>query len=168
MKPYLMMIFLGLGSNEGNRRQNLENCVSEIKKTALMKIIKCSSIYESEPVGYLNQRWFLNAVAKVETDIPPLELLMIVKEIEIKMGRKVTRRWGPRVIDVDILTYGDKIITSERLTIPHPEMHNRKFVLISLAEIAPSFIHPQKKITIEKMIKLCPENKVIWYANLNC
>ena len=163
-----MIIFLGLGTNEGNRQQNLENCIIEIKKTAFIKITKCSSIYESEPVGYINQNWFLNAVLKAEAEIDPVELLTIVKKIEDKMGRKQALRWGPRVIDIDILAYGEKVITSENLTIPHPEMHNRRFVLIPLAEIDPSFIHPQKKFSVEKMMRQCPENTVNWYSNLNC
>ncbi len=163
-----MTIFLGLGSNEGNRQQNLENCIVEIKENAFLKIIKCSSIYESEPIGYTNQNWFLNVVLKTETEISPIELLTLVKDIEVKMGRKKTLRWGPRVIDVDILTYGEKIFTSDGLTIPHPEMHRRKFVLIPLAEIDPSFIHPQRKKSVEKMIRRCPNNNVNWYANLNC
>ncbi|MBD3288479.1 2-amino-4-hydroxy-6-hydroxymethyldihydropteridine diphosphokinase [candidate division KSB1 bacterium] len=164
----LRTIFLGLGSNEGNRSQNLENCIGKIKKAAQIKIIQCSSIYESEPVGYTDQNWFLNAVLKCKSDLNPFDLLSLVKEIEDRMGREKTFRWGPRVIDIDILTYSDQIIESETLTIPHQEMPNRRFVLIPLAEIEPSFIHPQKKISIEKMLEQCPENKIRWYANLNC
>lgn len=147
-------IYLSLGSNIGNRRKNIENALEELEKHNIKKI-KISSFYETEPVGP-KQRNFYNIAGKFKTAAEPLELLAILKAIEKKLGRKKTFRWGPRIIDIDILFYGKKIIETKFLTIPHKEIPNRAFVLVPMKEIAPNFIHPKihKKIsTIYREIK---------------
>lgn len=137
--PY---VYLGLGSNLGDRSLNLSNAHREILSTGSIEIIKMSNIEETAPVDYLEQPFFLNQVILVDTNLKPLKLLKVVKKIENKMGREKTIPKGPRSIDIDILLYGDYIFKSERLTIPHPEIKNRDFVLKHLIEIDPDLIDP--------------------------
>ena len=140
-------IYLSLGSNIGNRMKNIENALDELEKYNIKKI-KISSFYETEPIGP-KQRKFYNIAGKFKTVLEPLELLAVLKAIEKKLGRKKTFRWGPRIIDIDILFYGNQIIEIKFLTIPHKEIPNRAFVLVPMREIAPNFIHPKihKKIS---------------------
>lgn len=133
-------VFLGIGSNIGNRLENLRTAVSHL--AAHMKIIKTSHIYETEPVGFKEQPWFYNAVVEASASVTAHELFKICKKIEQDMQREETVRWGPRIIDVDILLFGTDIITEERLKIPHPEMTNRAFVMLPLCEIAPELELP--------------------------
>jgi len=141
-------VFLSLGSNLGKRFLNIHNALSEIINNDSINIIKSSSIYLTEPVDYENQRWFLNLVLEVDTDLSPFELLRLIKEIEFKLGRKPTFSKGPRIIDVDILFYGDKKINANELIIPHPQLHKRNFILKGLLELG-NLIHP----TLRKSIK---------------
>lgn len=129
-------IYLSLGSNIGNRKLNLDRAVGLLK--ARVNLLKQSSYYETEPVGYKNQDWFLNIVLEGETDLRPEDLLDFTQGIENKMKRKKTIRFGPRIIDIDILLYGEAKLQTERLTIPHPRMTQRAFVMVPLYEIAPS------------------------------
>ena len=160
-----MNTYLGLGSNLGSRKQHLQQAVFELENSAANKVLKISSIYETEPVGYVAQPWFLNLVLEMHTNLNPYELLQFVKEIESKVGRKETFKWGPRVVDIDILVYGNKIIKSRQLIIPHPEIHARRFVLLPLSEISPNFIHPEKKLSIKQMLATCSDNCVKWHSN---
>lgn len=139
-------IYLGLGSNVGNRSTSILNAIKELKSKIDVQVI--SPVYETEPYGYQEQEKFLNACIKAETTLSPLELLDFIKETEKKLGREKTFHWGPRVIDIDILLYASEIINSEQLQVPHPDMQNRKFVLQPLADIAGEVIHPvlQKSI----------------------
>ena len=162
-----MVIYLGLGTNEGNRERNLHKVIHNLKQNKEIHFSKVSSIYESEPIGYKDQPWFLNAVTEVGSDLQLYNLLRLVKSIEKQIGRKETFRWGPRIIDIDILSCEHYCIQSKMLTVPHPEMHLRKFVLLPLAEIAPNFVHPINKLPIQQMIKQCPQNQVHWYAAFN-
>ena len=127
-------IFLGLGSNQGDRELNLKNSI-KLLNSRVGKVLNTSGIYESEPWGVKNQNYFLNQVIEIETHIDPNDLLNICKNIEYDMGRKPEIRWGKRVIDIDILYYQSKIINQEKLIIPHKLMHERKFVMIPLKEI---------------------------------
>jgi 2-amino-4-hydroxy-6-hydroxymethyldihydropteridine diphosphokinase len=136
----MIIIYLSLGSNIGNRKRNLEKALIELHKNNIKKI-KISSLYETEPVGP-KQRNFYNIAGKFKTSLQPQDLLKTVKQIEEKLGRTKTYRWGPRVIDIDILFYGKQIIKSKKLIIPHKEIVNRAFVLIPMNEITPGFIHP--------------------------
>lgn len=142
-----MIYFLGLGSNLGPRREYLQQAVRLLTAHPI-KIIKCSSLYETEPVEVQSQPWFLNCVLQVETDLSPSELLSLTQSIENQLGRRKGLAKGPRTIDIDILLAEDLILETEELIIPHPRLAERNFVLAPLAEIAPEVVHPvfQKKI----------------------
>lgn len=128
-------IYLSLGSNLGKRQENIESAINHLKKENIF-IDKVSSFYETEPIGYKKQNNFYNVVVRGKTEFKPEELLEKIKEIEKKLGRQKTRRFGPRKIDIDILLYDNIKLSSKNLTIPHPEMKNRRFVLEPLQEIA--------------------------------
>ena len=130
-------------------------------KTEGITLQKISSIYQTDPVGYETQAQFLNGVAAIQTDLPPLSLLRTLKDIETAIGRQHRIRWGPREIDLDILIYGDLCLQTEKLVIPHPEMHLRRFVLAPLAEIAPDFVHPVLKETIQILLERLEDDKSV-------
>lgn len=130
-------VYLGLGSNMGNTRENIDNAIKILGQHDRIKIVKKSSYYETEPVGYKDQEWFLNRVVQIDTTLSPYDLLLYCHFIENQLKRKRIIRWGPRTIDVDILLYEDFISDDEKLTIPHPRMLERAFVMIPLYEIAP-------------------------------
>ncbi|MFO7152121.1 MAG: 2-amino-4-hydroxy-6-hydroxymethyldihydropteridine diphosphokinase [Bacillota bacterium] len=145
--------FVALGSNLGDRRKNITEAVEKMKERGI-NIIKMSSIIETEPYGYKEQGKFLNAVCLVETELSPSELLDALIEIEREMGRERKIRWGPRNIDLDLIFYEDRVIREERLMVPHPDAHNRIFVMGPAAEIDPDFIHPVLK---KKIGEICKE-----------
>jgi 2-amino-4-hydroxy-6-hydroxymethyldihydropteridine diphosphokinase len=134
--------WLGLGSNLGRRARNLARAVDALEATAGLELVAASSVYETEPVGVTDQPAFLNMVAQFECHLTPQELLEALQEIERQLKRIRTERWGPRTIDVDVLLLDDVEIETERLTVPHPEMMNRQFVLVPLAELAPDLRLP--------------------------
>ncbi len=136
--------FIALGSNLGDKRKNIEIAIEKIKEKGI-KILKVSSIIETEPYGYKDQDSFLNAVCLVETSLDPFSLLRVLLNIEEEMGRKRIFKWGPRNIDLDIIFYDDLVIESEELIIPHPDAHNRTFVMGPISEIEPDFVHPVLK-----------------------
>ena len=137
----MAIAYLCLGSNLGSREENLCQALALLSRKA--DIEKLSAIYETEPVGYKEQPLFLNLVCRIATDLPPDELLRFAKDIETEMGRTPSFRNAPRIMDIDILLYDDTTIETQNLTIPHPRLKDRAFVLIPLAEIAPKLIHPQ-------------------------
>ena len=139
--------FLALGSNIGDKAENLRAAVAAIDALADTKVIAKSAIYRTPPWGKTDQDWFANAVIAVETGLAPLTLLEACLAIEIRLGRVRRERWGPRVIDIDVLIHGTTSLTSERLTLPHPAMHERAFVLIPLREIAPELMIAGKTIS---------------------
>jgi 2-amino-4-hydroxy-6-hydroxymethyldihydropteridine diphosphokinase len=143
-------IYLGLGSNLGDRMGNLKSAVEKLSKK--VTINKISSVYETEPLYNTEQPMFLNAVIKGVTSLAPPELLSLVKGIESALGRQTGFRNGPRIIDIDILFYGDRIIQTEELTVPHPRITERAFVLVPLAEIAPKLVHPQLKREVRDLL----------------
>lgn len=130
-------VYLGLGSNLGDKRNNIISAISMLKEHSLIKVLKISSFYETEPVGYKEQDWFLNIVVKIDTFLTPYELLEYCQIIEETLHRKRLIRWGPRTIDVDILLYENFTSQDEQLTIPHPGIRERAFVLEPLLEIEP-------------------------------
>jgi 2-amino-4-hydroxy-6-hydroxymethyldihydropteridine diphosphokinase len=136
-----MRYYLSLGSNLGDRRRHLSEARRLLQKAGV-KIIKESSIYETEPVDYTEQPWFYNQVLEVEARLNPMTMLALVKDIELRMKRKPTVDKGPRTIDIDILLAEKNVVQTQKLIIPHPRMSFRNFVMIPLAEIAPDFIHP--------------------------
>jgi len=155
-------LYIGLGSNLGRRRANLARAMRLLNaRHYRLKIL--SPMYETSPVGP-RQRNFVNAVAVFFTTRRPEDVLGDLKEIERAMGRRQARRWGPRIIDLDILFYGRCIFRSSRLIVPHPDLHRRRFVLEPLAEIAPRFVHPMLKTTLRKLrdrlVLTSPDQKV--------
>ncbi len=146
-------IFLGLGSNVGDRLVNLESAIKKIAQLLGTTVSVCSSVYESAPVGYLDQNDFLNMVARISTKFSPQQFFKNLQKIEHDLGRTKKNRWGPRTIDIDILFWGDTVITTNRLKIPHPEVENRKFVLLPLSEIAPDFLMPPKGCRIIEILE---------------
>lgn len=133
--------FIAIGSNLGDRMKNIEIALKKMEDYGL-RIIKKSSIIETEPYGFKEQGKFLNGVILIETDLDPFELLNLLLNIEKEMGRERKIRWGPRNIDLDIIFYDDLIINTDNLKIPHPDAHNRTFVMGPLSEIDPDFVHP--------------------------
>lgn len=127
--------YLALGANLGDRLANLQRAVDELAATPGIRVVRSSRVYETEPVGGPEQPEYLNAVLEVETDLDPHAVLEACLAVEARMGRVRTERWGPRPIDVDVLTYGTETIDEPDLTVPHPRMHERGFVLVPLAEL---------------------------------
>jgi dihydroneopterin aldolase / 2-amino-4-hydroxy-6-hydroxymethyldihydropteridine diphosphokinase len=156
-------IYLGLGSNLGDRKRNLEESIRQINEFSIIK--KSSSIYETEPWGLKDQPKFLNQVILAETNLTPKKLLMRLKTIEQKMGRKKTVLYGPRLIDLDILFYDDLMMKTPDLIIPHPHITERAFVLVPLAEIVPNMIHLQYNKTIKALLQDVDKNSVSLYED---
>lgn len=152
-------VFIGIGANLGSVRENFVRAVKSIEKYA--RLVAASSLYESEPVGLEDQPKFTNAVVKVETELSPFELLDCLKAIEKEIGRKKTVRWGPRVIDLDIIFYEDFVINTDSLVIPHPRAHERRFVLEPLLEIEPSAWHPAKNMSVRDICSELADSQVI-------
>jgi len=155
MKMY--RVFLGLGSNVGEREKFLNRAVGELKRIHDTKVVWASSVYETDPVGKTDQPKFLNAAVEIETPLAPDKLYTEVKAIEQRLGRTASERWGPREIDVDLLLYDGLVYQDERVTVPHPEMEKRKFVLVPLKEIAPDLVHPISGMTMEELVAACKD-----------
>jgi len=145
--------YVALGSNLGDREKNLKEALKHIAALPETKVIKSSSIYETEPVGEPKQRPFYNAVVKIETSLAPERLLQKLQEIEKAFGRVRKEKWGPRTLDLDILLYEQQIIATDKLTIPHPLMAERAFVLEPLAEIDPEAYHPVLEKTAAELLR---------------
>src|SRR5512143_1931507 len=146
----MSIVYLALGSNLGDRPANLRAAREALGPE--VQILAESDIYETPPWGYTEQPAFLNMALKVETALTPRALLKNLKEIEARLGREASFRYGPRKIDLDILFYGDLILNDEALVIPHPRLHERAFVLVPLADVAADFIHPVLHQTVKDML----------------
>jgi len=152
--------YIGIGSNLGDRKANYREACERIRALPHTRIVKESSLYESEPHGDA-KTWFVNGVIQIETEASADALLRQLKAIEKAMGRKRVKgkRWGSRVIDLDILLYDKEVIEKRNLKVPHPRMHERRFVLVPLAELAPHLIHPRLNATISELLAGCPDTK---------
>ena len=147
--------YLGIGSNIGDKTANCKKAIELLNKHSQAKVTKISDFYETEPVGYKEQEWFVNCAVEIETDLNPHELLLLCHTIESELGRERKIKYGPRIIDLDILLYNNDIIDTTdttELKIPHPEMHKRRFVLKPLSDIAPDAVHPVLKKTVAKLL----------------
>lgn len=148
-KSKYIRVHLGLGSNLGNRQSNLDRALDFL--TQGLQVEKISSVYETEPIGNTNQPRFLNLACQAYTRLAPMELLTLAKSIESRLGRPFNKSNAPRPIDIDILFYGEQIIKTPELVIPHPRLTERAFVLTPLAEIAPDLVHPATGKTIKEL-----------------
>lgn len=154
-----MLAYIGIGSNLGDKLANCRQAIQAIATEKGNELIACSSFYYTEPVGKKDQNWFVNAVIAVETSFPPRQLMEFLMSVERRMGRERKERWGPRIIDLDLLFYGNLIWQEEGLFIPHPEIAKRRFVLRPLKDIAPHLIHPLLGKTVTELLEELPEKE---------
>jgi len=154
------VVYFSLGSNVGDKEGNMKNAVAMINKISGLTLTAKSSLYQTDPVGYKDQDWFLNAVIRAETKLGPRDLLNKTQEIENMMGRKRLVHWGPRNIDIDLLLFNAQVLNEPGLIIPHPEMAQRRFVLVPLGEIDLTVNIPYLG-TVGDLLNRCPEEKVI-------
>ncbi len=151
-----MTVYLGLGSNLGDREATLKAAIERLP----VRVTRVSPIYETKPIDYLDQPWFLNLVVEGETDLTPHDLLAETAQIEKDLGRVRTVAKGPRTVDIDILLYGNEIVDKPELQIPHPRMAERRFVLAPLADLAPDLRHPVTGRTVREMLADAPDDAV--------
>ena len=148
----MSIVYVGIGSNLGDREKNCLRAIALLERNGIV-VRQRSSLYETMPWGMRDQPLFLNMAIEAETGLKPQELLELLKNVEIEVGRKKSARWGPRTIDLDILLYDDATLRTETLTIPHPLLHKRDFVLIPLCEIAPDLRHPVLQSTMNELLQ---------------
>jgi 2-amino-4-hydroxy-6-hydroxymethyldihydropteridine diphosphokinase len=156
----LKLAAIGLGSNIEPRLEALEKSILWVE-SLIGKVIQKSKIYESEPWGVLNQSYFLNQVILVETDQNPLEVLQYLKKIEALMGREEGERWGPRLIDLDLLFLDREIFHSSELLLPHPRLHERNFVLLPLQEVFSEWVHPTYQMNVRDLLRHCQDEGIV-------
>jgi len=157
-------VFIAFGSNQGNRQDFCDRAIALMKLLPHSQVTGLSSYYETEPVDMKSAQeigWFYNGVVRIETQLPPERLLAICQETERSLGRNPAERNTPRTIDLDILFYGQQIIDTSLLTIPHPRLHQRRFVLMPIVEIDPAWIHPQRHKTVQSLLNQLPNTHQI-------
>ncbi len=154
-------IYIGLGSNVGDRLGYLDSAVKELSELSTTKVVGMSSVYETEPYGNKDQPEFLNMTVELESNMDPDELFSGIKSIEAKLGRHRTERWGSREIDLDLLYYGNQVVNKKKLQVPHREVGLRRFVLVPLNEIAHFFIDPVRGKNISELLTECTDSGVV-------
>jgi 2-amino-4-hydroxy-6-hydroxymethyldihydropteridine diphosphokinase len=158
-------IFIGLGSNLGDRAKYLHQALWELENLHQTTVKKYSSIYETEPVGVKEQPKFLNMVVELDSTLRPDDLVRELKEIEHRAGRTLGEHWGPREIDLDLLYYGGEMLNEAELQVPHPEISNRRFVLVPLKEIAAEFQDPLRHLSVEELLQRCSNTSAVRKTN---
>jgi 2-amino-4-hydroxy-6-hydroxymethyldihydropteridine diphosphokinase len=156
-------VFIGIGSNLGDRKAHYYEALERVAKLPKTRIVKGSSLYESEPLGSA-KTWYVNGAIEIETEFTPEQLLRRLKAIEQAMGRKKkarTKKWTSRTIDLDILFFDNRVVDTRSLKIPHPELHNRRFVLLPLSELAPNLTHPRFGVTISRLLAALKNDKKV-------
>ena len=153
-------VFIGVGSNLGNRRAYYQKALDLMADLPQTAIVRCSSLYETEPIGEA-KNWYLNGVVELETALSPQQLLSCLQKIESALGRRRTKKWASRTIDLDIVLFDKQIVNEERLKIPHPEMHRRRFVLLPLSELAPQVTHPLLGSTVTDLLAGLVDDKQV-------
>jgi 2-amino-4-hydroxy-6-hydroxymethyldihydropteridine diphosphokinase len=156
------VVYIALGSNLEDRQANLQMAIQALQPS--VRVLECSPVYQTPPWGYLDQPAFLNQVVKGETELSPRELLDLLKRIEVEMGRQKTVINGPRLIDLDILFYDDLTVDSPQLTIPHPRLAGRGFVLVPLADLAPELRYPALGVTVSELLNEADRSGIVLYA----
>jgi 2-amino-4-hydroxy-6-hydroxymethyldihydropteridine diphosphokinase len=156
-----IIAYLGIGSNLGDPIENCRAALREIAALKNVRVLRRSSLYRTQPVGNVSQDWFVNGVLEVRTAFTAPQLLKAMQWAEQAMGRVRAEKWGPRTIDIDILLYGQEIVETGDLVIPHPEMHKRRFVLVPMNEIAPYVIHPRYGISMKGLLDRLEDNLAV-------
>ncbi|RME97622.1 MAG: 2-amino-4-hydroxy-6-hydroxymethyldihydropteridine diphosphokinase [Bacteroidetes bacterium] len=157
----MAQLILHLGSNEGERELFLGDALLRITRR-VGPIIRASDIYETSPWGRTRQPNFLNLACRCDTALSPTEVLQQTQHIEAELGRERSVQWGPRTIDIDILSYDQEVIDTPSLTIPHPRIGERRFVLVPLAELAPEWVHPVTGVSVKSLLACCPDQGQVW------
>ena len=152
-------VYLSIGTNIGDKLSNLQSAIDSLK--SIMIISKISSVYETEPWGILDQAYFLNICVLGEFDKPVTSLLKAIKKIELDLGRKIERKWGPRLIDIDVLFYNNMVLKITGLELPHREIEKRAFVLVPMVEIAPDFEHPVLKMNMKELLNKLSSDEIV-------
>ncbi|CUQ66207.1 2-amino-4-hydroxy-6-hydroxymethyldihydropteridine diphosphokinase [Candidatus Nitrospira inopinata] len=157
-------VFIGFGSNVGDRADYCHRAVTLLGLLPHSQVTGVSSLYETEPINDgtdPGERWFLNGVVALDTEIPPRSLLSFLREIERALGRDLDNRAGPRTIDLDLLFYGTRVIDEPDLIVPHPRLHQRRFVLVPLSEVAPHWVHPVTGLSVAQMVDRLTDHSVV-------
>ncbi len=160
MKSVDKKVYLSLGSNLGERAEHITRAIAALNDSGV-RVEKQSALYRTEPVDFEIQSWFLNCVVEAETDLMPRQLLRVTQQVELEVGRKKLVRRGPRAMDIDILLYGATRVRAPELEIPHPRMAERRFVLVPLAEIAPTLRHPVLQKSVTELLADCPDRSAV-------
>ena len=157
---YPVIAYIGLGANLGEPRRQLEEALALLAQAEEIEVVRVSRFYLNPPLGPPEQPWYVNAVAQARTRLAPEDLLRVLRRVEETLGRVRGERWGPRLIDLDLLLYGGEVVSAGELVVPHPELHRRAFVLVPLAEIAPEAWHPVlQKTAAELLAELAPRDR---------
>jgi len=164
----MQTVYLGLGSNKGERISYIEKAIEEISGLPETKMFVRSGIYETEPWGNIEQEDYLNSVIGIQTELNAEDLLKELKSIEKLIGRKENKKWSEREIDIDLLFYGNEIIDKDHMKVPHGQIENRRFVLVPMNEIAPGFIHPVFKKSISQLLKDTTDKLKVYIYKLSC